>query len=72
KATVKALIGCIHKHDQIYSENKTFIDRFENGNSILPPPLPAAAAAVATSVTTTTTASSSSSSVKRRKLDTKS
>ncbi|CAF4183039.1 unnamed protein product, partial [Rotaria magnacalcarata] len=39
KATIKALIDCIHKHDQIYSENKTFTDRFENGNSILPPPL---------------------------------
>ncbi|CAF5225264.1 unnamed protein product, partial [Rotaria magnacalcarata] len=63
------LIDCIHKHDQIYSENKTFTDRFENGNSILPPPLPTTAATVATSATTTTTASSS---VKRRKLDTKS
>ncbi|CAF1567694.1 unnamed protein product [Rotaria magnacalcarata] len=69
KATIKALIDCIHKHDQIYSENKTFTDRFENGNSILPPPLPTTAATVTTSATTTTTASSS---VKRRKLDTKS
>ncbi|CAF1239484.1 unnamed protein product [Rotaria sordida] len=62
KTTIKLLIDCIHKHERIYLENKNFVDRFENGNSVLPPPLP----------TTTATTTTSTTSVKRRKLDNKS
>ncbi|CAF1334453.1 unnamed protein product [Adineta steineri] len=61
-STIKSLIDCIHKNEQLYMENKTFIDRLENGNSVVPPPLPTAPAAAATTTTT-------SASIKRRKLD---
>ena len=64
KTTIKSLVECIHKNEQIYIENKAFIDRFENGKSMLPPPLPTATIAKTTPTTTT--------SVKRRKLDHKS
>ncbi|CAF4430259.1 unnamed protein product, partial [Adineta steineri] len=60
-STIKSLIDCIHKNEQLYMENKTFIDRLENGNSVVPPPLPTAPAAAATTTT--------SASIKRRKLD---
>lgn len=62
KTTIKLLIECIHKNEQIYMENKTFVDRFENGNSVVPQTLP----------TPTTTASTTHASIKRRKLDNKS
>ena len=65
KSTIKSLVDCIHKDEQLYKENKSFVDRFENGNSVLPPPLQTT---TTTAVATTTTAPS----IKRRKLDNKS
>jgi hypothetical protein len=67
KSTIKSLIDCIRKDEQLYRENKIFVDRFEHGNSVLPPALPTTTTAVTTSTTATTTAS-----IKRRKLDNKS
>jgi hypothetical protein len=63
KSTIKSLIYCIHKDEQLYQENKIFIDRFQNGNSILPPSLP---------TPTTTAVPTTTNSIKRRKLDNKS
>ncbi|CAF2609148.1 unnamed protein product [Rotaria sp. Silwood2] len=68
KTTIKLLIDCIHKHEQIYLENKNFVDQFENGNSVLPPPLPV----TTTTTMTTSSATTTTTSVKRRKLDNKS
>ena len=68
KSTIKSLIDCIHKDQQFNMENKIFIDRLENGNSVLPPPLPT----TTTTAATTATAVATTSSVKRRKLDNKS
>jgi hypothetical protein len=67
KSTIKSLIGCIHKDEQFYMENKIFVDRLENGNAVLLPPLQTTAITAATTTTTTTTPS-----IKRRKLDNKS
>ncbi|UJR27292.1 hypothetical protein I4U23_008587 [Adineta vaga] len=65
KSTIKSLIVCIHKHEQLYTNNKTFVDRFENGNSVSLPPAPVSSTSATTTTTTTTAA------VKRRKLDNK-
>lgn len=59
-STIKSLIGYVHKQEQLYTDNKTFVDRFENGNSVLPPPAPSP------------TAATTAPSVKRRKVDNKS
>jgi hypothetical protein len=64
KSTIKSLIDCIHKDEQLYREKKNFVDRLEKGNSVLPPSLPTTTTAMVTTTTTT--------SVKRRKLDNKS
>jgi len=63
KSTIKSLIDCIHKNEQLYQENKIFIDRFQNGNSILSPTLP---------TPTTIAVPTTTNSIKRRKLDNKS
>lgn len=68
KSTIKSLIDCIHKDEQLYKENKNFVDRFENGNSVLSPSLQT----TTTAAVPTTTATTTTSSVKRRKLDNKS
>ncbi len=69
KSTIKSLVDCIHKNEQFYMENKTFVDRLENGHSVLPPPLTTIASATTTPTTTTMSATTS---IKRRKLDNKS
>jgi hypothetical protein len=72
KATIKSLIECLHNDEQLYVEQKTFIDRLEHGHAIqtsvslhVLPLTPAG-----TQPTTTTVMSSTS--LKRRKLDHKS
>jgi hypothetical protein len=69
KSTIKSLVDCIHKNEQFYMENKSFVDRLENGHSVLPPPLTTIASATTTPTTTTMSATTS---IKRRKLDNKS
>lgn len=34
KATIKSLVDFIHKDEQLYSDNNTFVDRFEHGISV--------------------------------------
>lgn len=73
KSTIKSLIEFLHKDEQLYQENQTFIDRFQNGNSVLPPSLqPTTTNTTATVSKATTTATTTGTSVKRRKLDNKS
>ena len=63
KATIKSLGDFIHKDEQLYNENRNFVDRFVSGNS------------VCVNVTSTTTVSqpqTTAGPVKRRKLEHKS
>jgi len=71
KSTIKSLIDCIHKDEQLYKEKKSFVDRLEKGNSVLPPSLPTTTTAAVTTMMATTT-TTTTSSIKRRKLDNKS
>ena len=63
QSTIKSLVDCVHRDEQLYQQKKSFLDRFENGN-----PTVASAAGPHTTTTSVTT----TTSTKRRKSENKS
>lgn len=69
KSTIKSLVDFIHQDEQLYQQTKTFVDRFENGTSLVP----AGSSTHGSATTSMSTATSHSQpSHKRRKVDNKS